>query len=33
MNMIVILMISVKLATPGLLRKRVFWNKGYGVMT
>ena len=28
-NMVVILMISVKLATVGLLKIKVFWNKGY----
>ena len=27
--MVTILMISAKMATPGLLKKSVFWNKGY----
>ena len=30
--MITILMISVKLATPGLLEIKVFWIKGYDVI-
>ena len=30
--MVVILMLSVKLATPGLLKIKVFWNKGYDVI-
>ena len=25
-------MISAKIATPGLLKITVFWNKGYGVI-
>ena len=29
MNMIAILMMSTKLATPGLLKIKVFWNKDY----
>ena len=31
--MIKILMISAKLATPGLLKIKVFWNKGYDVIS
>ena len=27
--MVAILMVSVKLSTPGLLKKKMFWNKGY----
>ena len=27
--MVIILMLSAKTATPGLLKKTVFWNKGY----
>ena len=27
-----ILMMSAKLATPGLLKVKVFWNKGYDVI-
>ena len=30
-NMVSVLMISAKLATLGLLKIKVFWNKGYGV--
>ena len=26
------LMMSAKMATPGLLKKTVFWNKGYDVI-
>ena len=26
-------MMSAKMATPGLLKIMVFWNKGYGVIT
>ena len=31
-NLVIILMISAKIATPGLLKITVFWNKGYGVI-
>ena len=31
-NMVVILMVSAKLATLGLLKIKVFWNKGYHVI-
>ena len=31
--MVTILMMSAKIATPGLLKIRVFWNKGYYVIT
>ena len=31
--MVTILMISTKLATPDLLQKYIFWNKGYDVIT
>ena len=30
--MVIILMISAKVATPGLLKTTVFWNKGYDVV-
>ena len=30
--MVTILMMSAKITTPGLLKIRVFWNKGYDVM-
>ena len=30
--MVTILMISAKMATPGLLKIRVFWKKGYDVI-
>ena len=30
--MVIILMISAKMATPGLLKTTVFWNKGYDVI-
>ena len=30
-DMIVILMMSVNLAIPGLLNAKEFWNKGYGL--
>ena len=30
--MVIILMMSAKMATPGLLKTMVFWNKGYGVI-
>ena len=30
--MVAILMKSVELATLGLLRRKVFWNKGYDVL-
>ena len=32
MNMVAILMMSVKLATLGPLKIKVFWNKGYPVI-
>ena len=32
-NMVTILMMSVKKATPGLLKVTVFWNKGCDVIT
>ena len=31
-NVIVILMMPAKLATPGLLKIIIFWNKGYDVI-
>ena len=31
-NMVAVLMISVKLATLGLLKIKLFWNKGYDVI-
>ena len=31
-DMIVILMMSVNLAIPGLLNAKGFWNKGYGLI-
>ena len=31
-NMVTTLMISAKMATPGLLKIKVFWNKGYDVI-
>ena len=31
-NMVTILMMSAKMATPGLLKITVFWNKGYDVI-
>ena len=31
-NMVRILMTSAKMATPGLLKIRVFWKKGYDVI-
>ena len=31
--MITILMMSAKMATPGILKIKVFWNKGYDVIT
>ena len=31
-NLVIILMISAKKATPGLLKLTVFWNKGYDVI-
>ena len=31
-NLIIILMMSAKMATPGLLKITVFWNKGYDVI-
>ena len=31
-NMVTILMMSAKMATPGLLKIKVFWNKGYDVI-
>ena len=30
--MVIILMMSVKLATLGLLKIKIFWNKGYDVI-
>ena len=30
--MVTILMMSAKMATPGLLKIRVFWKKGYDVI-
>ena len=30
--MVTILMMSAKITTPGLLKIRVFWNKGYDVI-
>ena len=30
--MVAILMMSAKLATLGLLKIKIFWNKGYGAM-
>ena len=30
--MVTILMMPAKMATPGLLKIRVFWNKGYDVI-
>ena len=30
--MVIILMVSAKMATPGLLKTTVFWNKGYDVI-
>ena len=30
--MVTILMMSVKITTPGLLKIRVFWNNGYDVI-
>ena len=30
--MVTILMMSAKIATPGLLKTRVFWYKGYDVI-
>ena len=30
--MVKILMMSAKMATPGLLKIKVFWNKGYDVI-
>ena len=31
-NVVLILMMSAKMATPGLLKIKVFWNKGYDVI-
>ena len=31
--MVTILIMSAKLATPGLLKVKVFWNKGFDVIT
>ena len=31
-NMVIILMMSVKMATPDLLKTMVLWNKGYDVI-
>ena len=30
--MVIILMMSAKLATPGFLKIKVFWNRGYYVI-
>ena len=30
--MVIILMMSATMATPGLLKRTVFWNKGYDVI-
>ena len=30
--MVTILMMSAKIATPGLLKIKVFWNKGYDII-
>ena len=30
--MVTTLMISAKMATPGLLKIKVFWNKGYDII-
>ena len=30
--MVTILMMSAKITTPGLLKIRVFWNKGYDII-
>ena len=32
-NIVKILIISAKLATPGFLKMKVFWNKGYAVIS
>ena len=32
-NVVIILMMSEKMATPGLPKITVFWNKGYDVIT
>ena len=31
-NLVIILMMSAKMATPGLLKITIFWNKGYDVI-
>ena len=31
-NLVIVLMMSAKMATPGLLKITVFWNKGYDVI-
>ena len=31
-NIVTVLMMSAKLATPGLRNTKVFWNKDYGVI-
>ena len=31
-NLVIIFIMSAKMATPGLLKIMVFWNKGYDVM-
>ena len=31
--MVTILMMSAKMPNPGLLKIKVFWNKGYDVMS
>ena len=30
--MVIILMVSAKVTTPGLLKTKLFWNKGYDVI-
>ena len=30
--MVIILMMSAKVTTPGLLKTKLFWNKGYDVI-
>ena len=32
MNMVTILIMSAKMATPGLLKIKIFWNEGYDVI-
>ena len=33
MNMVTILIMSAKMATPGLLKIKIFWSKGYDVIS